>query len=136
MVSDRLVRGRQPRTEWSARIGGAAAYWVSVALGAVTLVLVVVNVVVLSTNRSIQAEVNQRQQYINQSNQLSRVDEVLIRTIATAAVNAKDDKLRDLLAQQGVTMTVNPSGSGAAPGSPVPAAAAPAPAATSGGKAP
>ena len=84
--------------------GNVAAYWASVALGALTIVLVVANFFVVSSNQSIQAEANQRQQFINQSVQLKRVDDLLIRAIAQASVNAKDDKLRDLLAQQGVTM--------------------------------
>lgn len=100
------------------RIGNlsVAAYWISVVLGALTLVLVVVNYALQSNNQSIQAEVNQRQQFINQSNQLSRVSDVLIRTIAMAAANAKDDKLRDMLAQQGITMTVTPGQSASPPG--------------------
>ena len=114
-----------------------ATYWVSVVLGAVTIVLVIANFAVSSTDQAIQAEVNRRQQFIDQSNQLNRVDEVLIRTIATAAANAKDDKLRDLLAQQGVTMTVTPGGPAPAAGAAAPAADTPAvPAATPTGKAP
>jgi len=102
-----------------------AAYWVAVVLGALTVVLVVVNFAVLSSNQSIQAEVNRRQQFINQSNQLNRIDDMLIRTIATAAVNAKDDKLRDLLTQHGVTMTLTPNAPTPAAGAAAPATAAP-----------
>jgi hypothetical protein len=109
--------------------GNVAAYWASVGLGALTIVLVVVNFFVLSSNQSIQAAANQRQQFINQSVQLRQADNLLIRTLAQAAINAKDDKLRDLLAQQGVTLTAPTSE--AAPGAP---AAAPAAAPT--GKAP
>ena len=117
--------------------GSVATYWTSVALGAVTIVLVVANFFVQSSNLSIQAEVNQRQQFINQSTQLKRVDDLLIRAIAQAAVTAKDDKLRDLLAQQGVTLTPTATEPVAAPGAagatvPTPAA----PAATPAGKAP
>ncbi len=101
-----------------------AAYWTSVVLGAATVVLVIVNFAVLSANQSIQAEVNRRQQFINQSNQLSRVDDMLIRTLATASVNAKDDKLHDLLTRQGVTLTSVPTGPAPAPGPAAPATAA------------
>jgi hypothetical protein len=93
-----------------------AAYWASVALGALTIVLVVANFFVLSANQSIQAETNQRQQFINQSAQFRRAGELLIRALAQAAVNAKDDKLRDLLAQQGVTLTAPASEPAAAAG--------------------
>jgi preprotein translocase subunit SecG len=102
-----------------------ATYWISVVLGALTIVLVVVNFAVLSNNLSAQAEANQRQQFINQSTQFRRVDDLLIRTLAQAAVNAKDDKLRDLLAQQGVTLTPTPSEPTSAPGSPTPGSPAP-----------
>ncbi|HLI14160.1 MAG TPA: hypothetical protein VKY65_21410 [Alphaproteobacteria bacterium] len=87
--------------------------WLMAALAAATLVIVVVDFVLLQNNRALQAEVNQRQQFINQSIQLGRVNEALIRTIATAVVTAKDDKLRDMLAQNGIT--INPPAAAAAP---------------------
>src|SRR5580700_6008124 len=95
--------------------GDVAAYWAAVAFGALTIVLVGANYFVLSSNQTIQVDANQRQQFINQSTQLKRADDLLIRTLAQAAISAKDDKLRDLLAQQGVTMT--PPASEPAPGS-------------------
>ena len=95
-----------------------------VALSGITLVLVVVYIVVIQDNRSIQAEVNQRQQFINQSIQLGRVSDTLIRALAAAVVDSKDDKLRELLAQNG--FTINPK-TGAPERAAAPAAAAPAP---------
>jgi len=97
---------------------GAVLYWGSVVLAALSLVLVVTNVVLVSNNQSIQADVNQRQQFINQSMQLSRVNEALVRALASEAVNAKDDKVRDLLAQQGITVTVTPPGTASTPQTP------------------
>jgi hypothetical protein len=82
-------------------------YWGAVGLAGVTLVLVVTYIVLVQENRSVQAEVNQRQQFINQSIQLGRINETLIRDLAAAAVNNKDDRLRDLLAQSG--FTINPT---------------------------
>ena len=69
-------------------------------------------------NRTVQAEVNRRQQFINQSLQLGRISEALIRALAAAAVSNKDDKLRDLLADNGITIN--------AAGEPVPSAGGPA----------
>ena len=83
---------------------GGWLYWVTVGLSGLTLLLVVAYIILVQANRSVQAEVNQRQQFINQSVQLSRINDVLIRALAAAAVNNKDDKLRDLLAQNGVTI--------------------------------
>ena len=90
-------------------------YRIVLALSGITLILVVVYLVLIEQNRSVQAEVNQRQQFINQSIQFGRVNEALVRALATAAVNDKDDKLRDLLAQNGIT--INPK-----TGAPEPAA--------------
>jgi len=93
--------------------------------------LVVAYIILVQGDRSIQAKANQRQQFINQSIQLGRVNEALIRALAAAA--NKDEKLRDLLAQNGITInstTGAPAVSGgsaekeAAPTSPTPAGGA------------
>jgi hypothetical protein len=105
-------------------------YRIILALSGITLVLVVVYLILIEQNRSVQAEVNQRQQFINQSIQFGRVNEALVRALATVAINDKDDKLRDLLAQNGIL--INPK-----TGAPVPAAApVPKPAAPSTGNGP
>ncbi len=97
---------------------GGWLYWIIVGLSGLTLVLVVAYIVLVQENRSVQAEVNQRQQFINQSIQLGRVNEALIRALATAAVSNKDDRLRELLTQNGITIN--------AAGEAVPAAGRPA----------
>ena len=79
-------------------------YRVTAVLSGLTLVLVVVYICLVQDNRAVQAEVNRRQQFINQSIQLGRINEVLIRALAAAAANGKDDKLRELLAQNGITI--------------------------------
>jgi len=84
-------------------------YWPSVVLAGITLILVVANIFFASNNHDIQVEINQRQQFINQSIQLSRVNDVLVRMLANASVSAKDDKIRELLVQQGITVTVAPN---------------------------
>src|SRR5229473_8012414 len=93
---DRAGRGGVRRDGW--------LYRVLVALSGITLVLVVAYIILIQENRSVQAEVNQRQQFINQSIQLGRINETLIRNLAAAAVNNKDDRLRDLLTQNGITI--------------------------------
>ena len=85
------------------RAGG----WVDrvvLALSGITLVLVVVYLFLVQENRSAQAEDNQRQQFINQSIEFNRLNNALIQALARTAVSAKDDKLRDLLAQNGITI--------------------------------
>jgi hypothetical protein len=97
---------------------GGWLYWIIVGLSGLTFALVVTYIVLVQDNRSVQAEVNQRQQFINQSIQLGRVNEALIRALATTAVSSKDDKLRELLTQNGITIN--------AAGDAVPAASKPA----------
>ena len=98
-------------------------YRLLVALSGITVALVVAYIVLNQDNRSVQAEVNQRQQFINQSIQLGRINDALIRALAAAAVEHNDDKLRELLAQNGIT--INPT-TGAPERQAAPAAAAPA----------
>ena len=98
-------------------------YRLLVALSGITLALVVAYIVLIQDNRTVQAEVNQRQQFINQSIQLGRLNDALIRALAAAAVEHNDDKLRELLAQNGIT--INPT-TGAPERQAAPAAAAPA----------
>ena len=83
-------------------------YWMTDGLSAAAGALVVAYIVLVQDNRTAQAEVNRRQQFINQSIQLGRVNEALIRALAAAAVSNNDDKLRDLLAENGIT--INASG--------------------------
>ena len=98
-------------------------YRLLVALSGITLALVVAYIVLVQENRSVQAEVNQRQQFINQSIQLGRINDALIRALAGAAVENNDDKLRELLLQNGIT--INPA-TGAPEKQATPAPAAPA----------
>ena len=97
---------------------GEWLYRVTVGLSALSLILVIAYIILVQDNRSVQLEVNRRQQFINQSVQLGRINEALIRALAAAAVSNKDDKLRDLLADNGITIN--------AAGEPVPAASGPA----------
>src|SRR5262249_26969555 len=93
-------------------------YWVTVGLSALALALVVAYMILVQDNRTVQADVNRRQQFINQSIQLGRINEALIRALAAAAVSNKDDKLRDLLADSGITINAS--------GEPVPSTSGPA----------
>lgn len=99
-------------------------YRVVLALSGITLVLVVVYLVVTQQNRAVQAEVNQRQQFISQSIELNRVNNALVQAIARNAVGNKDDKLRKLLTQNGIA--IDPATGAPSEKTPPPIAAAPA----------
>ena len=101
-------------------------YWMTVGLAGLAGALVIAYIFLVQENRTVQAAVNRRQQFINQSIQLGRINEALIRSLAATAVSNKDDKLRDLLADNGITINAS--------GEPVPSVSGPpektAPAAT------
>jgi hypothetical protein len=86
-----------------------ALFWIVTLLAGLSVILVVVNGMLFLVNQETQAAINRRQQFINQSAQLGRVNEALVRALATSAANNKDDQLRDLLAQHGITFQVNPA---------------------------
>jgi len=84
-------------------------HWTLVVLAAGALLLVAVNAWLNKDNRSVQAEVTRRQDFINQSVGISKIHETLVHSLAEAAVANNDGNLLDLLAQQGIT--VNTGGS-------------------------
>jgi hypothetical protein len=114
-----LDRGVRRRHRSQLRIdAGWFAGAIPLGLAGLTLVLVLINVWLVLSDQSRQAEVNQRQQYIEQSVRLGRVNANLVRALATAAVTKKDDKLRALLTEQGINVTYTPNAAattGAAP---------------------
>lgn len=89
------------------------------ALALASIVLLVVNAALTLRNESAQAVVNQRQQFINQTAQVSRVALLLAQTIAKTAITTKDDALLQLLERHGVRLQSNASpAEGAAPEGP------------------
>lgn len=76
-------------------------------LAVVGLGLVWVNVSIHSANRDRQADVAERQQFINESVPLSRLNTQFIQALAQLSAQSDDDSIRQLLADHGVTFTVN-----------------------------
>ncbi len=101
-----------------ARAKARVLFWISTLLAGLSVILVISNGLLFLVNQEAQAAVNRRQQFINQSAQLGRLNEALVRALATTAANNKDDQLRELLAQHGITFQINPT-------QPSPAAAMP-----------
>jgi hypothetical protein len=86
-----------------------ALFWLSTVLAGLSVILVISNGLLFLSNQETQATINRRQQFINQSVQLGRLNEALVRALATAAANNKDDQLRELLAQHGITFQIAPA---------------------------
>jgi hypothetical protein len=96
--------------------------WLTLGAG-IVLVLVLVDMILFERNRALQAEINSRQQYIQQSVQLEGLNREIVTAIANLAVRNKDDQLKAILAQHGITINVGSTGAASAsPSSGSPAA--------------
>ena len=83
---------------------------------ALAVVLAFTNMILFERNRSLQQEVSSRAQYIQQSVQLEGLHREIVNAIANLAVRNKDDALKTVLTQQGITFNM---------GQPEPAPASP-----------
>ena len=109
----------------------STVFVIGTALASLALLVVLVNSWLVLSNQSIRSEVGVRQQYINESIQFSRVNQELINALANAVARNNNTAIRDMLAQNGITVTVTQQAQPPAqqPQTPAPAASpAPAPA--------
>ena len=83
-------------------------FWTLNGVAGMVLLLIAVNISLFLDNRELQGQTLERQQFINQSIRLSRVNTQLIRAIAGVSAQTNDAQLRDLLAAHGVTFNLNP----------------------------
>lgn len=96
------------------------------ALAAVLLVLAVSNASLFTSNRTVQADVQTRAQYIQQTVGLENLLREIVRGLAELSVKNDDKQLRELLSAQGISINVNAPAPGAAPAAaPMPAPMAP-----------
>ncbi|MGD0842502.1 MAG: hypothetical protein ABSA32_15230 [Candidatus Acidiferrales bacterium] len=94
-------------------------YWLLCGLGAIAIVLVGANIWLYVRNRSVEAEVNARAQYIQQTAPINDLHQQMARALAELAIKNNDEQLLMLLSDQGITINRT---------STVPANSAPAPA--------
>ena len=99
--------------------GAIRHHRVQLALGIVALVAALVLVIVGALNRSLQAEVAAGQARIANAQAAANVNNTLIRLLAKAAAEKKDEQIRALLSQNGISFRQT------APGAPDAAASAP-----------
>ena len=93
-------------------------FWAATALACLAVVLVVIDGWLVTSNTSIRGEVAGRQQYINQSVQLSRLNQELANELGGFALK-NNAAIRQILAESGITVV----GQAPAPGQAAPAAA-------------
>jgi hypothetical protein len=92
--------------------------WTVTALAALSLILVIVNAYLTSSNRGAQAVIYQRQQQINQSTFWTRLERGLTQALANAAVNHRDEDVKALLQKYNVTISNWPAAPAGAPAAP------------------
>ncbi|HZT52556.1 MAG TPA: hypothetical protein VFA22_11505 [Stellaceae bacterium] len=90
----------------------------AIALALASIALVIVNGALTLRIQNAQAVLTQRQQFINQAVQVSRVAQLLVQTIAKTALATKDDALTALLERHGVRLQPGAPAEGAPPEAP------------------
>jgi hypothetical protein len=76
------------------------------ALGAAALLLVVFNSVLFTLNRDSQGELNKQQQFIQHTLPLEGLYRDIVKALAEMAVKGNDRKVLDMLAAQGLNVSV------------------------------
>ena len=94
----------------------APLYWITTVLAGLCVSLVIVDAVIAVNNETLQGEVNQRQQILNQAPTLNRLNDILMRALGDAELKTKDDQLRDMLSQHGLVATPSAAAPAASPG--------------------
>jgi hypothetical protein len=80
------------------------------------MVLALVNVALFQGNAALQAQVSERQVYIQQSLQLEGLYREMVKALAELSAQNSDERLKALLASQGITFNVNQRSATAAAG--------------------
>jgi pyridoxine/pyridoxamine 5'-phosphate oxidase len=83
-------------------------YWVVVALAGVALSLSIANAGLYFSNRSLQARINARVQYLRQSQSVGNVYQEIAKALANLAVEHGDKEVTALLAQEGFSIAPTP----------------------------
>jgi len=93
-------------------------YTVLNAIGALALLLVLFNAVLFTKNRDLQQQVNARQQYLQQTTTLEGLYRDIVKALAELAVSNNDTQLLEMLASQGLNVSVNAPAPSPTPASP------------------
>ena len=78
-----------------------------VGIGALAVLLVIANGVLFTQNRATQASLNRRQAFVQQTVPLEGLYNEIVKSLAQMAVKDNDRQMLNMLAAQGLTITVN-----------------------------
>lgn len=93
-------------------------FWILTALAVAQAALMATNMVGFGDNRKLQAEVNQRGQFIQESIRLEQLTREIALALAQLGVRNQDAQIQSMLGSLGITINVNE----AQPARPAPAA--------------
>lgn len=103
-----------------------AASYLATAAATVALVLFVGNAWMVNSTQNLQRQLNERQVQINSGTQISNLNGQLVRALGTAVVAQKDEQIKKLLTDHGITVQLEkPTTPAAKPAARRPAAATP-----------
>ncbi|MBF8254192.1 MAG: hypothetical protein HW373_887 [Deltaproteobacteria bacterium] len=77
---------------------------IQIILSSLVLLLVLVNVLLMMGNQSVQTEVGDRQQYIAQAIQLENLSRQVVGAMANMALKSNDEALKKLLMANGIDL--------------------------------
>src|SRR5918992_3667864 len=77
-------------------------------LAVLVLLLVIVNILLMAGNQSLQLSFNERQQYIAETIQLETLNRQVIGVLAEMALKTNDGELKKLLAGIGINLSPTP----------------------------
>lgn len=75
----------------------------SIVLTIIFFILILTEIAMLFVNRNLQAEVNQRRNYITQTSRLAQLNQALLKTMAISSI--KNEKIRKILSDAGYKIT-------------------------------
>lgn len=82
-------------------------FWLLTLAAGVALVLVALSMMLARSNQAIQSEIDNRQQYINQTIRISRLNTRFIQALANVSARTGDEQIRLLLADHGISFSAN-----------------------------
>jgi|SRR5687767_9581739 hypothetical protein len=89
-------------------------YWTLTAIAAASVVAVITNMAMYLVNRTTQAEINTRVQFLQQTAQLDVLYREMVKALADLSVRNQDRELQELLTSHGITVNVAPATGAAA----------------------
>ena len=90
-------------------------FWMLTVMALLAVVFVVANAMLFTSNRTAQAEVAGRQDYIQKSVQFEGLYREIVKALADLSIRNQDQELRNLLAARGIAVTLPPPAAPAAP---------------------